>query len=68
VGTIDLTHAAGTKRRPDFVRSEASSGRKHHIDLSDFTPADRFAADLPDKNALFADWTNRLLWFSQTPR
>src|SRR5262249_6446786 len=34
---IDLAHAAGRKRRQDFVGSEASSGRERHIDLSYFT-------------------------------
>jgi hypothetical protein len=38
-GTIHLTHAARADGVKDLVRAKTNSGRKRHIDLSDFTNA-----------------------------
>jgi len=44
-GAVDLTHAAGADGGDDLVGSQASTGRKRHMGLSDFTPAHSLTVD-----------------------
>src|ERR1051325_2250528 len=54
-GSVHLAHAAGPNGREDLIRSQASSGRERHIDLSDFTPPNCLIAD-PPINAVSSRW------------
>jgi hypothetical protein len=42
---VHLTHTTCPESSEDFVRSQASSGRKRHMVLSDFTPPNPFMPD-----------------------
>ena len=61
-GPIDLSHAAGTERRQDFVRTEARARGERHLARGDCTPAwlppSAFARNAPaDRRSLGGGWS-----------